>query len=99
MATLLELRELYTESNLINKIEASVCISVNTIKNELVATVNHAERLIWAKAAIKDTKAAAEQVLKIILAENAGATKSAILAASDASINTAVAGAVNFFSV
>lgn len=99
MATLLEMRQLYAESDLMNRIEASVCIAANTIKNESTGVANHAERLVWAKSAIANTRSEADKILKILLAENAGATVSQIVNANDSTINTAVANAVNFFAV
>lgn len=98
MATYTELYEIANNNTLLDKFTAAVAVQAEAIRTENGATTNHANRLIWAKQAFTDPRAMALKMTWPILAQNAGATKAQILAASDATILTAVASAVDVFA-
>lgn len=57
MATLMEVYQLYHESNLKNRAEVAIAKIAIDIYKEDSGTTNHTARLAWAKAAIQNTKA------------------------------------------
>jgi hypothetical protein len=102
MATLAELATLYSRGTaqsdaLLDRIKAAVLVSAEAIRVEAPATTNHAERLLWAKSAFSDPLARAHELWGAMLAANSTSTTAAILAASDAAIQTAVNNAVNTY--
>lgn len=99
MATYLELRDLFTDDTLRGKVEAAVCIAANTIRKEAASVTDHAARLTWAKAALLNPRPQAETILKLLLADNATATKAGIQGATDATLQTLVNDSINFFAV
>ena len=98
MAELDELRELRDNSDLLNKIEAAVWIAADTIRNESDQTANHANRLVWAKASIGNSEQVAEDMLKVLLAQNHTAAVGIITGADKTTILNAVNGAVDLFA-
>lgn len=98
MATYTDLYEIANNNTLLDKFTAAVAVQAEAIRTENGATTNHANRLIWAKQAFTDPRAMALKMTWPILAQNAGVTKAQILAASDATILTAVASAVDVFA-
>ena len=98
MATLSELWTLLTDPGLQQKVSAACMKAAEAIRVEATDTVNHANRLKWAKKVLNDHVSAGQQMLKAVIAANATLTVAQITGASDAAIETAVAGAVNIFA-
>ena len=100
MATNLELRQLFggDDSSLLNRVEVGCIIAAEAIRKENAATENHANRLVWAKRAFTASRSVSNQMLMALLATNAAATVEQITGATDATINAAVAAAVNLFA-
>jgi hypothetical protein len=99
MATYTELyQRMFADGSLHQKVTAAVSISANTIMNESGGTANHANRLIWAAKALNDPRIEARRMLPAVLAANAGASAAQIDSATDATLQTAVDGAVNLFA-
>ena len=98
MATYMELRGLFNDSDLDNKIEVACIVAAETIRNEASETANHVNRLVWAKNAMNGTTAYSKQMLKALLAANKDATVATLKASSDEAIQTAVDAAVDIFA-
>ena len=98
MATYLELLNCAGDDGLNQKIRVAVVIAAEAIRTESQATTNHTARLAWGKSAYASPETAARSAIWAVLAQNAGATQSAILSASDATIQTAVNAAVDALS-
>lgn len=92
MATYLELYDLRADATLKNKVAVAVTIKAQTFFDLASPTAN---QLAWAKAAIADPDGLGLQYLKYLLAKNAAATSSAIQAATDATIQTALGALVD----
>lgn len=98
MATYTELHGLRADTALLAKIEVACWVACDTIRTEDAGTANHANRLKWAKAVLEDPKGMAYSMLPILLAQNKSATVAAINGATDASIQSAVANAIDIFA-
>ena len=98
MATYLELFDFFSNSTLRNRIAVASLIAAETIRTESGATVNHINRLIWAKGAFASPGQEAERLLKAILAANSGLTVAQINAVTDAQLQTAVNNAIDVFA-
>ena len=98
MATYTELRQLYGNGDLINRIEVACIVAAEKIRTEDGGTANHANRLVWAKATFGFTRRAAELMLMALLAANRALTTAQITGVSDEGLQTAVDSAVNMFA-
>jgi hypothetical protein len=98
MATYTELRTLFNDATLKDKVSVACIIAAEAIRTESDQTVNHANRLKWAKKVFTDTDGQADDMLKALLAANNTAALATINSASDATIQTAVNAAVNVFA-
>lgn len=98
MATYQELYDLANDTALLNRVATAVVMATETIRTEAPATTNHANRLLWAKAAMLNPASYAVAMLRAALAQNAGLTKAQIQAASDASLQTAITNVVDIFA-
>jgi hypothetical protein len=98
MATYTELNDIANNNTLLDKFTAAVAIQAEAIRNENTGAANHPNRLIWAKSAFSDPRSMAAKMQWAILAQNQSAPKATILAATDATILTAVAAAVDVFA-
>jgi hypothetical protein len=98
MATYLELHSLWANDSLRNRIAVACIVATDTIRLEDVGTVNHANRLTWAKLVLGDPQAQAKLMLMAVLAQNKALATEAILAASDAALQTAVGNAINMLA-
>lgn len=98
MATYLEIKTLFNDSDLNDKVQVACLIASKTVKDESAAAPNHANRLKWAKAAFANPTSAATAMLKVLLADNNTLTLVQIQAASDAAIQSAVNAAINVFA-
>lgn len=80
------------------QIKMGIAMTAFTITNELVSVTNHANRLVWAKAALGDPDSMMERIVWYVLAANAAATIPQITGATDAAVQTNVDAAVNLFA-
>lgn len=98
MAEYEELRALFADGALRNKIEVACIITAWTILQEDVGTTNHANRVVWAKQVFDNTRLPAEKLLKALLAANKDETVATIQAASKEALQTLVDDAVDVFA-
>ncbi len=98
MATYLELRQLFENGDLLNKIDVACIIAAEAIRVEAPATANHANRLLWATSVFADPRPASRKMLMAMLASNAALTSAQIIAATDAILQTKVTAAVDIFA-
>jgi hypothetical protein len=95
MATFIELYTRGTDGGpLLQKVAAACVIQANTIRTE-TPPANSAARLAWARKALADPVTIARQMLWVVLAQNSAATLATIDGATDATILTAVAAAID----
>jgi hypothetical protein len=100
MATYNELYQTMTlDSELKNRVAVAVIVAAESIRNELDTVDNHANRLLWAKAAFESPRIESERMLRALLAANKDLEVSAILAASDAVLQAKVDAAVDLFAI
>jgi hypothetical protein len=96
MATYDELLAIATTGTVfISRLRVAAVIAAEKVRTEADTVTNHANRLKWAKTAFQDSESTARDLLWIVLAQNRGATSAAILAATDATIQTAVDAAID----
>lgn len=98
MATYAELKGEESNGILQNKVEVALWIAAEAIQQEDPGTPNHANRLKWAKAVLRDPAGAKDDFLRYLLAANAAATVATIQSASDATVQTHVNNAVDIFA-
>ena len=98
MASYLELYGLQNNDDLHHKIATAVIVAADAIRTEDGAVVNHANRLLWARAAFESPLTIAQHVMWAVLAANKDATVANILAATDSSIQTAVDNVIDVFA-
>lgn len=98
MATYDELLLAAEDPGLNKRVRVACVIAADTVCSEQVATTNHVNRMIWAKSVFQNPVAEASRMLWAVLAQNKGATLAAITGATDATIQTAVAAAVDRFA-
>ena len=70
MATYDELRGLFSENQLQNRIQVACIVAAETIRNEDPGVTNHANRLIWAKAAFENPEGISKKMLMALLAKS-----------------------------
>lgn len=98
MATYTELRGLINEPTLKERVSIALLIAAEAIRTEDGATVNHANRLKWAKDVLRDPDGHADDMLRALIAQNASLTAAQITGVTDAAMQTAVNNAVNIFA-
>lgn len=98
MATYDELLTASENPALVKHIRVACMIAAEAIRTEAAGTTNHANRLIWAKAAFADPVTVGQRMVWAVLAQNAGAALASITGASDATVQTAVNAAVDVFA-
>ena len=98
MATYTELFNLRRDDGLRGRIASAIAIQADTIRTEAGATTNHANRLTWAKLAFQNPEARADEMMWALLAANKASTVAQIQSASDSTLQTAVAAAVDIFA-
>ena len=99
MATYTELKQLFSDEELRDKVDVAIIIAADTIRGEDVGTTYHAERLVWAKTAFASPRSKSDEMLMAILAVNSSASVEQITEASDATIQSQVDAVVNMFTV
>jgi N-acyl-D-aspartate/D-glutamate deacylase len=98
MATYAELLTASGNDALRQKVRVACVIAAEKVRNEATSVANHAGRLVWAKTVFTNPEAESNRMLWAVLAQNAGATVSVIINASDAAVQTAVDAAVDVFA-
>ena len=98
MATYMELRQLFADGDLKNKLEVAVIVAAEAIRTKDPETANHAYRLAWAKSAFQNPNGIRDQMLMALLAGNKDQTVATIQGATDATLQTLVNAAVNVFA-
>ena len=98
MATYAELRTLFADNLLRNKVEVACIIAAETIRGEGDGVTNHNNRMLWAKAAFSSPRGASDRMLMALLAANNTADVAVITGASDSQIQEKVDAAVNVFA-
>lgn len=98
MATFDELLTASGNTALFNHVRVATFIAATDIMTEDPATLNHANRLIWAKQVFQNPDAAGSRMMYPVLAQNRGAPIEAIIGADDATVLTAVNNAINVFA-
>jgi hypothetical protein len=86
MATYLELRNLFNDGDLLNKIDVAIIVAADAL---ILTTPTTAEK-DWAATALGNPRPQAEKALKDLLATNKDATVGAIQGSTDAAIQTRV---------
>ena len=86
MATYLELRDVFSDSDLIRKLETAVVIAAHGLSAGTPTTAEKA----WIASVLANPKTVAAQATLFVLAANSGATVAQILGATDAAIQTNV---------
>lgn len=95
MALYTEILTAARDDTLNQKVRVAVVIAAEVIRTEAAGTANHANRVAWAKTVYQSPEAVAERMIWAVLAQNAAVSLPTILAASDATIQTAVNAAVD----
>jgi len=98
MATYTQLVATANADVLRQQIKMAIAMSALTITNEAAGTTNHANRLIWAKAALANPDNEVNRVVWYVLAANASATIAQITSATDATVQTNVDAAIALFA-
>lgn len=98
MATYAELTSIVGAGTLRDRLTAAVAVQAEVVRTESGATTNHANRLLWAKAALGDPQGWANKMIWAVMAQNVAATKAQIEGATDAQLLTAVANTVDIFA-
>ena len=98
MASYDEIRALFANDDLKNKIEVAVIVAAEEIRSEDAGTANHTNRVLWAKGAFNDPRGCASKMLMAVLAANKALATSQIIAASDEAIQANVNAAINVFA-
>lgn len=98
MATYVELRQLFGNGDLLNRIEVACIVAAEAIRVEDAGVPNHANRLLWAKATFQTPRPVAERMLMSLLAANKALTVQQLAGVTDEALQTAVGSAVNLFA-
>lgn len=105
MATYAELRQLYNDSSMRNKIAVAIAIAADLVMrgNDDEAPFSqvagdHDKRVLWAKEALGNTESWTSQFWQAVLASNATATVAQITGATDATLQGKVNEAVDLFA-
>jgi len=98
MATYIELRQIFGNGDLLNKIEVACIVAASIIQNEDAGTANHANRVLWAASVFSQSRPWAEKMLMALLAANRAATAQQITEATDEMLQTLVNDTVNLFA-
>ncbi|HUW81178.1 MAG TPA: hypothetical protein VMZ31_00105 [Phycisphaerae bacterium] len=98
MASYVELRQLFGNGDLRNKIEVACIVAAEAIRTEDAGTANHANRLIWAKKAFSSPNGIRDEMLMALLAANKDSTVQDITGVTDEPLQTLVNAAVDVFA-
>ena len=93
MATYAEIRSIYTDSNLVNRMEVAVAVKAHAILQEASPT---AGRMEWARTALVSAlRGEADMCLRYALAANKNLTAQQLIGATDASLYDAASAAID----
>lgn len=98
MATFTELRTLFNDADLKDKVAVALIIQSQLVTVEAGGTANHTNRLKLAKQIFQDADGKADDFLKYVLAANKAATIASIQSATEATIQANVAAAFDTFA-
>lgn len=98
MATYTELRNLFANTSLRNRLEVAIVVAAEAIRNEEPTTDNHANRLVWAASAFANVRNQRDTMLMALLAANRELTVEQLTGASDTAIQTAVDNTIDLFA-
>jgi len=98
MATYLDLYSLRQDDDLTRKVSSAVAIAADKIRTEDPATINHANRIVWAKTAFSQPEQVAVAMMWALLAANKTMTMNQLKSASDSAIQAAVEAAIDIFA-
>lgn len=98
MATYQELLSASENETLNKKIRVACWVAADIVRAESNATPNHANRMLWAREVFRNPNTVAQQMITAVLAQNRAATQAAILAADDATVQTAVNNAIDLLA-
>jgi len=98
MATYLDLFNVHSNDDLRNRIAIACIVAADAIRTEAPTTVNHANRMLWAKRVFEDPNSVASSMLWALLAANKGASIANIENASDNAIQSNVNDAIEVFA-
>jgi nucleoid-associated protein YgaU len=98
MATYAELLTAFEDAELRKKIRVAVVVAAEIVRTEASGGANSANRRKWAKEVFLNPTASIDAIVWAVLAANRTAPLAAILAASDATVQTAVNAAVDVFA-
>lgn len=98
MASYSDLYNEYKSDLLLQRVTSAIFVAADTVLNEDIATVNHANRLIWARDVFTDPTNHARPFLSAILGANNAATITQIQGSTDAQIQTNVNAAIDVFA-
>jgi hypothetical protein len=87
MATYLELRSLFDDSDLCNRVSVAASIAANHV---LTTGTPTDEQIAWAQRTINNPDGMARRLIPLVLASNPAATVQQIKAASDATLQGVV---------
>ncbi len=96
MATYTELYALQAnDDELLHKVAVATWLAADVVRAEDVATTNHTNRVAWAGRVLNGGLSHAQQMLRAVLAANAGLTVAAITGATDVAIQSKVNDAID----
>jgi hypothetical protein len=98
MATYDEILTAYANTALLNRVRVATVVAATNIMLEVDTTLNHANRLVWAKTVFSDPAIAGARMMWPVLAQNKAVTLAQITGADDATVQTAVNTAINVFA-
>ena len=98
MATYTELRQLFADNDLRNRVQVACIVAAETIRSEDAGTTNHANRLVWAKSAFNNPTAVCDAMLMALLAVNKAQTVEMIQGVEDTTLQSQVDAAVDVFA-
>ena len=98
MATYTELRQLFSDDDLKNRVEVACIVAAESIRVEDVGVQNHVNRIVWAKAAFSAPGSVRSEMLMALLAANKESTVAAIQTATDAVLQARVDAAIDIFA-
>ena len=98
MAEHIELRQLFSDGDLKNKVEVACVIAAGKIRIEDAGVDNHANRLVWARRVFDGPHDIRDPMLMVLLADNSEVSIEVIRAVSREALQSLVDGAVDFFA-
>lgn len=98
MASYEDLRDLFSDGKLKNRVEVACIVAAETIRNEDGQVTNHTNRLGWAKRAFQNPGSIRDEMLKALLAANKDSDVATIQGVSDSALQTLVDASIDLFA-